>query len=87
MAAVLDGAGIKYSMPKGAFYFFPQAPIADDFKFCDILLQEKILAVPGSGFGCPGYFRLTFCAGNADSISRSADAFKRAMKNINQGAD
>ncbi len=83
MAAVLDGAGIKYSMPKGAFYFFPQAPIADDFKFCDILLQEKILAVPGSGFGCPGYIRLTFCAGNADSISRSADAFKRAMKNIN----
>lgn len=82
MAKVLDGAGIEYSMPRGAFYFFPKSPIPDDFEFCDILLEEKILAVPGSGFGCPGYFRLTFCAGSADSISRSADAFKRATDRI-----
>jgi aspartate aminotransferase len=82
MAKALDSAGIEYSMPQGAFYFFPKSPIADDFEFCDILLAEKILAVPGSGFGCPGYFRLTFCAGSADSIRRSADAFKRAVDKI-----
>jgi len=79
MAAVLDHAGFKYTMPKGAFYFFPEAPGGDDVKFCALLQEEKILAVPGSGFGCPGYFRLAFCVGE-DIILRAKDAFARAMK-------
>ena len=83
MAAVLDEAGIEYSLPRGAFYFFPKSPLADDFKFCDILMSENILAVPGSGFGCPGYVRLTFSVGSAEAIRRSGPAFKRAMNKIN----
>lgn len=78
MADVLDNAGFNYTMPKGAFYFFPEAPGGDDVAFCATLQEEKILAVPGSGFGCPGYFRLAFCVGE-DVILRAKDAFKRAM--------
>lgn len=61
MAEVLDAAGYDYLMPKGAFYFFPKAPGGDDVAFVRKLLDERILAVPGTGFGWPGHFRLAFC--------------------------
>lgn len=77
---ILEDAGYSFIKPKGAFYIFPKTPIADDAEFCRILQEEKILAVPGRGFGAPGYIRLAFCVPD-DVISRSADAFKRAMKN------
>jgi aspartate aminotransferase len=75
---ILDDAGYEYVKPKGAFYLFPRSPLEDDVAFCSILQQEKILAVPGRGFGAPGYFRLAFCVGD-EVIARSADAFKRAL--------
>jgi len=81
MAAVLDQAGIRYSMPGGAFYFFPQSPLADDVKFCDRLMAHNVLAVPGSGFGYPGYFRLTFCV-DCRIIERSASAFKATVDEL-----
>ena len=74
---ILDDAGFEYVKPKGAFYLFPKSPI-DDVEFCAILQEEKILAVPGRGFGAPGYIRLAFCI-DEKVISASADAFKRAM--------
>ncbi len=74
---VLDDAGFEYVKPRGAFYLFPKTPI-DDVAFCALLQEEKILAVPGRGFGAPGYIRLAFCI-DEDVIVRSADAFKRAM--------
>ena len=80
MAAVLDGAGIEYTMPRGAFYFFPRSPLADESRFIDKLVEERILAVPGRGFGCPGYIRLAFCVGK-EIIERSAEGFKRAVRN------
>ena len=75
--SILDAADFEYVRPKGAFYLFPKSPI-DDVEFCSMLQQEKILAVPGRGFGAPGYFRLAFCVDDS-VIERSADAFKRAM--------
>ena len=81
MAKVLDNAGIEYTLPKGAFYFFAKSPIEDDVEFVNILLKENILAVPGRGFGYPGYFRLTFCVGK-DVIERSKDGFKKAVEKI-----
>jgi aspartate aminotransferase len=75
---LLSDAGYDFIPPKGAFYVFPKAPIEDDVKFCAILQEEKVLAVPGRGFGAPGYFRLAFCV-NDSIIAGSADAFKRAM--------
>jgi len=81
MARVLEDAGIAFAMPQGAFYFFPVAPGGDDLAFVNILLENNILAVPGSGFGKPGHFRLTFCV-NEDTILRSAEGFKKAVVEI-----
>ncbi len=53
--------GFSFIPPKGAFYVFPKSPIPDDTAFVQALQKERILAVPGSGFGAPGYFRLAFC--------------------------
>jgi aspartate aminotransferase len=79
MAEVLTEAGYEFTMPKGAFYFFPKAPGGDDVAFCARLQEELVLAVPGSGFGCPGYFRLAFCVGE-DVIRRAAPGFAKAKK-------
>ena len=78
---ILAETGYKFIPPKGAFYIFPQAPIADDAEFVGKLQEQKILAVPGRGFGTPGYFRLAFCVEDA-VIERSAEAFQRAMASI-----
>ena len=77
-AEVLDAAGYKYPMPEGAFYFFVQAPGGDDVAFASKLQENLILAVPGSGFGAPGHFRLTFCV-DEKVIRNAADGFKAAI--------
>ncbi|NLW82781.1 MAG: pyridoxal phosphate-dependent aminotransferase [Desulfovibrionales bacterium] len=79
MAEVLREAGFQFSLPQGAFYFFPRIPKGgDDSAFVAELMQEQILAVPGSGFGYPGYFRLAFCVDEA-VIRGSAPGFARAF--------
>ena len=77
MAEVLTRAGYEFFLPKGAFYFFPKAPGGDDVAFVNRLLEERILAVPGSGFAGPGHFRLTICVGE-EIIRRAEDGLKRA---------
>lgn len=81
MAQVLTDAGIEFMMPKGAFYFFPKSPVADEREFVQKLLEQRILAVPGRGFGLAGYFRLTFCV-DESIIANSAESFKNAMKSL-----
>lgn len=80
---ILTRAGLDFMPPKGAFYIFPRAPIADDVAFVAHLQKQKILAVPGRGFGLPGYFRLAFCVED-EVIARSADAFQAAMKTVGE---
>lgn len=80
---ILTEAGYEFQPPKGAFYIFPKSPIADDVAFCAILQEHKILAVPGQGFGAPGYFRLAFCVAD-DVITRSAEAFQKAIAQARQ---
>jgi aspartate aminotransferase len=79
MAGVLTRAGYDFVMPRGAFYFFPKSPDADELVFLDRLAKERVLAVPGRGFGMPGYFRLAFCVDEA-VINRSEAGFARAMR-------
>ena len=85
MAGVLRRAGIEFAMPRGAFYFFPKVPGAlDDTKFVQYLMEERVLAVPGTGFGYPGYFRLALCCDVA-IIERSGERFKRAAARAASG--
>jgi aspartate aminotransferase len=75
---LLSEAGYQFQAPKGAFYIFPKAPIADDVAFVALLQEQHILAVPGQGFGRPGYFRLAFCVED-EIIERSVGAFLKAI--------
>ncbi|MBE6441012.1 MAG: pyridoxal phosphate-dependent aminotransferase [Desulfovibrio desulfuricans] len=81
MAEVLSEAGYEFHMPAGAFYFFPKAPGGDDVAFVNALLEERVLAVPGSGFGCPGYFRLAFCV-EEKVIRNAAEGFAKARAKL-----
>jgi len=79
--AGLKEAGYELTVPQGAFYLFPRSPIADDIAFIRELQKENILAVPGSGFGGPGYFRLAYCVPES-VIERSLPGFKRARERV-----
>ena len=81
MSKVLREAGIEFTEPKGAFYFFPKAPGGDDLKFVDALQEELILVVPGRGFGMAGHVRLS-CSVDEKIIERSAEGFKRAVAKL-----
>lgn len=65
MADVLRQAGVEFFLPKGAFYFFPKAPGGDDLAYVAKLQAQRILAVPGRGFGMPGFVRLAYCVDEA----------------------
>jgi len=78
---ICDGlaeAGYEFTVPRGTFYVFPKAPIADDVAFVNALQEELILVVPGSGFGGPGYFRIAFCVDD-DTIVKALPGFKRVL--------
>jgi aspartate aminotransferase len=78
---ILDSAGLTYVPPEGAFYLFVKSPLQDDVAFCTKLLEENILAVPGMGFGWPGYVRFTYCV-SIESIRGCAPGLKRVMAGI-----
>jgi aspartate aminotransferase len=71
--------GVTCREPKGAFYAFPdvssylgkQSPeghlLDDDVKLCDWLVEiGKVAVVPGSGFGAPGFVRLSYACSMQD---------------------
>lgn len=79
LAEILTGAGYEFQLPRGTFYFFPKAPGGDDLAFVERLKEQLVLAVPGSGFGGPGHFRLSFAVPDA-VIARSREGFARAIR-------
>jgi len=70
----LTELGFEIVEPKGAFYLFPKALIEDDVEFVKAAKKYNILLVPGSGFGCPGYFRASYCV-DMKMIERALPAF------------
>jgi aspartate aminotransferase len=75
----LSDAGYEFIKPRGAFYLFPKSPISDDVAFVRLLQEENILAVPGSGFGGPGYFRIAYCV-DEQTIENAMPGFARARE-------
>lgn len=79
----LRKSGYEFVMPEAAFYLFPKSPIADDVAFCEKALEERVLVVPGSGFGRPGHFRLAYCtddrtiAEGLKALARTAEGLRR----------
>jgi aspartate aminotransferase len=75
--------------PKGAFYAFPDVSayvgktspegsiLDDDVQLCDWLVEVgKVAVVPGSGFGAPGFVRLSY----ATSMENIRDGVGRLAK-------
>lgn len=74
----LTEMGYECAKPDGAFYLFVKAPGGDAVAFSEkARLEQNLLVVPADGFGCPGFFRLSYCVAN-DMIHRSLPSF-RAM--------
>ena len=81
LTEILREAGYAFTEPQGAFYFFPRTPIPDDTKFVRMLQKERILTVPGTGFGAPGHFRIAFCVDDK-VVERSREGFIRTMEMV-----
>lgn len=77
----LREAGYDCVAPEGAFYLFPRAPLDDDVAFIHELLSERILAVPGAGFGTPGHFRLSYAVPRS-TIERALPGFARVRARV-----
>lgn len=80
--------GISCTMPQGAFYCFPKIdrtvyPIEDDMQFMmDLLLEEKVLMVQGTGFNwdAPDHFRVVFLPNLLD-LENAMDRLDRFFAN------
>ena len=76
----LTEMGYECAKPDGAFYLFVKAPDGDANAFSEkAKLGHNLLVVPADGFGCPGFFRLSYCVSN-DMIRRSLPAFKAMIE-------
>jgi len=76
--------GYEVVKPQGAFYLFPKAPIEDDVAFVKELQSKRILTVPGSGFGKPGYFRIAYAV-DKKVIEGSLPGFKEVAEKYRAG--
>ena len=79
LCAGLAREGYQFAKPEGAFYLFVKSPIPDDVAFVKMLLKKNILVVPGSGFGCPGYFRIAYCVDDK-TIINAIPGFAEAIR-------
>ena len=79
--------GVGCFRPKAALYLFPRLdpklyPIADDQQFIlELLLEEKVLLVQGSGFNwpTPDHFRVVFLP-NADDLREAIGRIARFLE-------
>ncbi len=84
--------GVSVVKPKAALYMFPRLdpkvyPIADDQQFaCDLLEQERVLVVQGSGFNypTPDHFRLVFLP-HEDDLTEAIGRIGRFLDRARQG--
>ena len=83
--------GLSVVKPKAALYMFPRLdpqvyPIADDQQFAyDLLAEEKVLIVQGTGFNwpAPDHFRLVFLP-NADDLTEAIGRIARFLAHLRQ---
>lgn len=71
----LTSLGFTCVKPEGAFYLFPKALIDDDIEFVRRAVKYNLLLVPGSGFGYPGYFRISYSVA-LSTVENSLPAFE-----------
>lgn len=72
----LRDLGFHVVEPEGTFYMFPRTLEADDITFCERAKEFNLLIVPGTGFGCPGHTRISYCV-PTERAERSLEAFAK----------
>ena len=72
----LTDLGFSCVRPGGTFYMFPKALEEDANAFCMKAREYDLLLVPGDTFGCPGYFRISYCV-ETEKVKRSLPAFEK----------
>ena len=76
----LRDMGYSVVEPGGTFYIFPKTIIDDDIAFCErAKLDYNLLIVPGTGFGCPGHTRISYCV-PTERVERSLEYFDKLAK-------
>ena len=70
--------GYEVVKPTGTFYLFPKCPTKDEMDFIDKAKKERVLVVPGKGFGRAGYFRISYCTDDR-TIERALDQFAKLI--------
>jgi alanine-synthesizing transaminase len=86
--------GVTCVKPKAAMYLFPKLdpkiyPIKDDQQFIlDLLLEEKVLLVQGTGFNwkAPDHFRVVFLP-NVDDLTEAIKRIARFLDNYRKKHD
>ncbi|MDA8520177.1 pyridoxal phosphate-dependent aminotransferase [Acidovorax sp. NCPPB 4044] len=86
-------SGMRTPKPEGAFYLFPDIReligrktaagqvIENDMEFASYLLDEGVSVVPGSGFGMPGFMRLSYATSD-EQLHLAADRIKTAVEKL-----
>ena len=77
----LTELGFEMVKPGGGFYLFPKSPIADEMEFIRMAQKYRILLVPGSGFGAPGFFRIAYCV-DTEMIERSLPLWEELAREV-----
>ncbi|NTY41656.1 pyridoxal phosphate-dependent aminotransferase [Burkholderia diffusa] len=85
--------GLRTPRPEGAFYLFPdvraflgrEAPdgkrMLDDGDLASYLLDEGVAVVPGSGFGMPGFMRLSYATSD-DKLEIAVERMAAALEKL-----
>ncbi len=82
LLGALEKAGYDVVTPYGAFYMFPKVPHElDDVEFVRACVEERLLVVPGSGFGTPGHFRISYAVTDRD-VELAVDALVRVAEKV-----
>jgi len=82
LSSELENIGYPLVKPQGAFYAFPQSLVEDDVAFVQELLEARVLVTPGTGFGRPGHFRISYSVpekvleGALERLHQVADAHR-----------
>jgi len=98
MVDLLNGIdGVSCRAPDGAFYAFPDVSsfdgarrpdgevIADDVALADYLLDTaRVAVVPGTGFGSPGFVRLSYAC-SMDDIKTGVGRMGEALASLSRG--
>jgi aspartate aminotransferase len=76
----LKKLNIEYIQPEGTFYVFPKIPDGiDEMTFCQTMVKNFIVIVPGSAFGQEGFYRMSLCL-LPENVKKGMEQFEIAYK-------